>query len=122
MGFAIPIDTVSRAVPQLIQGGSVVRAGLNVQVASDAVARKLRVPSGALLQGVAAGSTAAAAGLLPTRRGLGGIVAGDVITAVDGTAVVSASDLANVLERYKMGDTVELAVTRAGDQVCALGR
>lgn len=58
-----------------------------MQVASEAVAKKLRVQAGALLQGVAPDGAAAKAGLLPTRRALGGVVAGDVITAVDGKPV-----------------------------------
>jgi len=51
---------------------------------------------GVLVQAVAGGSAAAAAGLLPTRRGLGGIVAGDVIIAADGAQVVGEGDLVAV--------------------------
>lgn len=47
-----------------------------VQVASDQVAAALKVKKGALVQSVPAGSTAAKAGLLPTRRGLTGVVIG----------------------------------------------
>jgi hypothetical protein len=57
------------------------------QVATEAVAKKLRVQAGALLQGVTPNGPAAKAGLLPTRRGLSGIIAGDVITAANGKAV-----------------------------------
>ena len=46
------------------------------QIATEAVAQKLGVRSGALLQAVVPGGAGAAAGLLPTRRGLGGIVRG----------------------------------------------
>jgi S1-C subfamily serine protease len=48
------------------------------------VAQKLGVRAGAMLQTVAAGGAAAAAGLMPTRRGLGGIVPGDTVLAVGG--------------------------------------
>ncbi len=47
------------------------------------VARQLRVNRGAVVQAVAPNSAAARAGLLPTRRSLSGIVAGDVIVAVN---------------------------------------
>ena len=53
------------------------------QVASEVVAQQLRVDRGAVVQAVAPNSAAARAGLLPTRRALSGIVAGDVIVAVD---------------------------------------
>jgi S1-C subfamily serine protease len=53
------------------------------QVASETVARQLRVTRGAVVQAVAPNSAAAQAGLLPTRRALSGIVAGDVIVALD---------------------------------------
>jgi S1-C subfamily serine protease len=69
-------------VPQLLAGGKAQRAGLNAQTATPAVAQKLGVRSGALLQTVAADGAAAAAGLLPTRRGLGGIIPGDTVLAV----------------------------------------
>lgn len=52
-------------------------------MASEAVARQLRVNRGAVVQAVAPNSAAAKAGLLPTRRALSGIVAGDVIIALD---------------------------------------
>ena len=47
------------------------------------VARQLRVNRGAVVQAVAPNSAAARAGLLPTRRALSGIVAGDVIVALN---------------------------------------
>lgn len=47
-----------------------------VQIASIAVAARLKVQSGALVQAVLAGSAAEKAGLLATRRGLSGIIAG----------------------------------------------
>ena len=57
------------------------------QVASEAVARQLRVSRGAVVQAVAPNSAAAQAGLLPTRRALSGIVAGDVIVKIDSRAI-----------------------------------
>jgi S1-C subfamily serine protease len=69
------------------------------QVASEAVAKQLRVNRGAVIQAIAPDSAAARAGLLPTRRALSGIVAGDVITAIDGRHVTkpgSHQDFAGV--------------------------
>ena len=81
VGFAIPVATVARVVEQLLVYGKVRRATLGVQPAPDPVARALKVAEGVLIQTVEPGSAASAAGLLPTRRGLGGVVAGDVIVA-----------------------------------------
>ena len=47
-----------------------------VQLSTDQVAKALRVSSGALVQSVGPNSAAAKAGLLPTRRGLTGIITG----------------------------------------------
>jgi len=114
VGFAINVDTIKRTVPQLIEYGKIVRPSLNVQVASDAVAKQLRVEpgSGALVQAVQGGSAAAKAGLLPTRRSLGGIVAGDVVVAVDGLTVKNALQLSDAIEGFRVGDAVTLRVQR----------
>ena len=112
VGFAIPVDTVARVVPQLIEFGRVVRPSLNIQLAPESIASQLRVKGGALVQAVAPGSAAAAAGLLATRRGLGGIVTGDVIVGVDDDPVRSPAELADLLERHAIGDSVTLHVVR----------
>lgn len=89
----------------------------HIQVASDQVAQNLRITRGALLQSVLPNGAAAKAGLLPIRRGLTGIVPGDVILTVDGRLVQNSGDLLNVLEQYSVGDTVQLKVLRNTDQV-----
>ena len=58
-----------------------------MQISSEAVARQLRVNRGAVIQAVAPNSAAAKAGLLPTRRALSGIVAGDTIVRIDSKPV-----------------------------------
>ncbi|DBB09887.1 hypothetical protein WJX82_007791 [Trebouxia sp. C0006] len=112
VGFAIPIDIVRSVVPQLIQYGKVVRPALNIQLSTDQVAKALRVSSGALVQSVGPNSAAAKAGLLPTRRGLTGIVTGDVITGINARKVTKAADLAIALDDFKVGDKVTLKVRR----------
>ncbi len=67
-------------------------------MASEAVARQLRVNKGAVIQAVTPNSAAAKAGLLPTRRALSGIVAGDVIVRIDGKPVVKPGERSIVLE------------------------
>ncbi|KAK9805437.1 hypothetical protein WJX73_006736 [Symbiochloris irregularis] len=117
IGFAIPIDAVRRVVPQLIQYGHVVRPALNVQVASDQVAQALKVRRGAMIQSVPSNSAAAKAGLLPTRRGLTGVVAGDVIIGVNDMPINSGRELSGVLEGFQLGEQVALQVLRGNDKV-----
>jgi S1-C subfamily serine protease len=86
-----------------------------LQVASDSIAAKLKVRQGALLSAVAANSPAANAGLLATRRGLAGVLAGDVITALDGKQVLNGGDLFNALEQQQIGKEISLTVVRTTD-------
>jgi S1-C subfamily serine protease len=62
--------------------------------------------TGAAVEGTLPGSPAAKAGL----------VEGDVITAVNGSSVSSATDLSNLLEPYHPGDTVQLQWTDQSGQ------
>lgn len=117
IGFAIPVDQIRRVVPQLIEYGQVVRPSLNIQVASDQVAAALKVKKGALVQSVPAGSTAAKAGLLPTRRGLTGVVIGDIILKVNDRMINKTTDLVNTLEEFNQGDKVILTVRRGQEDV-----
>jgi len=116
VGFALPISIAQRTVPQLLASGSVSRAALGITPAPDPVARALGVSDGVLIQGVDPGSAAQQAGLLATRRGLGGIVAGDVIVSVQGRRVRSAFDLAGALDALGVGDAVEVEVVRGIEQ------
>ncbi|KAF5197118.1 Protease do-like 8 protein [Thalictrum thalictroides] len=105
VGFAIPSSTVLKIVPQLIQFGKVVRAGLNVDFAPDLVANQLNIRNGALVLQVPGNSVAAKAGLRPTTRGFAGkIVLGDIIVAVDKKLVRNKAELSKVLDDYKVGN------------------
>ena len=112
IGFAIPVDEVYRIVPQLIAHGKVVRPGLGVQIAPDALTKKVNV-EGVLIMGVQPGSPAQKVGLRATRRSAdGGIVLGDIITAIDGQAIASVEDLFTTLAKRKVGDEVTLTIVR----------
>jgi S1-C subfamily serine protease len=117
IGFAVPVDTVSRIVPELIAYGKVIRPVLGVNLderLSDYVTRRLGV-EGALVRDVFRGTGAAEAGLQGTTLGRGGrVVPGDVIQEIDGKPVKSVSDLLGRLGAYHPGDTVTLTVWRDG--------
>jgi len=117
IGFAIPVDTVNRVVPELIRQGKFVRPGLGFLAADDQVAVRLGV-KGVLVGKVPPNSPAAKAGLRPTTRdGQGRISLGDVIVSVDGKKIESVNDLYLVMEQYKVGDTVTITVQRNGKPV-----
>ncbi|NML14513.1 S1C family serine protease [Azohydromonas caseinilytica] len=115
IGFAIPVDEVNRIVPRLIRDGRIVRPSLGIAAGPQQLTEALKLPKGVALLRVSPGSPAQRAGLEPFVRARdGGIVAGDVITAVNNTPVADFDDLLNELERYQSGDTVTLSVWRAG--------
>jgi len=117
IGFAIPVDTVNRIVPELIRYGKVIRPGLGVQLAEEQLAERLGF-SGVLVVDVAPGSAAAKAGIRPTRREISGrVLWGDVIVAIDGVKVESPNDLFLLLEKYKVGDVVNVSLLRDGKTV-----
>ncbi|MBI5258474.1 MAG: trypsin-like peptidase domain-containing protein [Burkholderiales bacterium] len=115
IGFAIPVDEVNRIVPRLIRDGRITRPALGIAAASEGMQRALRLPEGVALVQVAPGGPAAKAGLQAFARGAdGGIVAGDVITAINDEPVKTLDDMLTVLERHQPGDRVTVTLWRSG--------
>src|SRR5262249_38423534 len=83
IGFAIPLDDVTRVVTQLIQHGKVTRPGLGIVPAPDELARQLGVRQGVLIIDVYRGGAAAQAGLRPTYEKEGEVYLGDVILKIN---------------------------------------
>jgi S1-C subfamily serine protease len=117
IGFAIPVDTVNRIVPELIRSGKITRPGMGIQVADEQIAQRLGV-KGIVVVDVLRGSAADRAGIQPARRDAQGRVRlGDVITAIDGRKVESPNELFLVLEKYKVGDAINVISMRDGRTV-----
>ncbi|MGD9852153.1 MAG: S1C family serine protease [Nitrospirales bacterium] len=121
IGFAVPVDIVTRVVPQLIQFGKVIRPGLGISLIPDAIARRWGI-TGVPIAKVQAGGAADKAGLRSLEEAPGGrIRLGDVITSIDGEGIKSYDDLAKILDRYKVGDRIKLGIRRNGkDQTVSL--
>ncbi|MCH7527276.1 MAG: PDZ domain-containing protein [Planctomycetes bacterium] len=114
IGFAVPVDTINRIVPQLISYGKVIRPGLGVNIAGDEVAERLGL-DGVLILGVGDGSAAERAGLQPTMETRDGrIVLGDIIVRVGDIPTPDRNALLNALEKYEIGETVDVTVERRG--------
>ncbi len=116
IGFAIPVDTVNWVVPELIAKGRVERPTIGVEMVSTRTIANIDV-EGALIIRVVRGSGADRAGLRGTTRGrISGVRLGDIIVEIEGQAVRSSDDLILLLERFGVGDTVEVTVVREGSR------
>lgn len=109
IGFAVPVDTVNKVVPQIISKGSVERPGIGIQAANEEAAAKLGV-DGIVVVNVTAGSPAQKAGIQGVDAATGTI--GDVIVAVNGEHVRKVSELTEQLERIGVGKTAVLTIQR----------
>jgi S1-C subfamily serine protease len=120
IGFAVPVDTVNRVVPQIIRHGRYVRPVLGIEV-DEGLSQRLAAAAGAEVEGVvilrvAPDSAAASAGLQGATISRDGITPGDIILAVEGRPVNSVGKLLARLDDYKVGDTVRLTVARGGNR------
>jgi serine protease Do len=110
IAFAIPADTVKTVIAQLKDHGSVTRGwiGVQIQPVTQDIADSLglKKAEGALVAEPQGNSPAAKAG----------IVAGDVITAVNNEPVKDARDLAKKIGSLPPKTTVKLAVLHSGSE------
>jgi 2-alkenal reductase len=111
LGFAIPVDAVSRIVPELIAKGRIPTAGIGIVPADDAAAAPAGV-DGVAIARVRPGSPAERAGLRGMNADTG--TQGDIITAANGVPVRTPFDLTKALERVGIGGTIDLTVRRDG--------
>ncbi len=118
VGFAVPVDTINRIVPQLIRYGKADRPGLGIHIFEDSVFDRLRrsgrfQEKGVLIRDVIHHGAAEKAGLVPTSSDASGHIHwGDLIVAVDEKPVEKVSDLFKLLDGRNVGDVVTLTVVR----------
>ncbi len=127
IGFAIPVNTLKKLLPDLKADRSIRRGFLGVTTATvnNEVADELKLAtkSGALIQDVTDDGPADDAGLRAggnaTANGLA--AGGDVIVAVDGKPVKSSDELVAIIAGKKPGDEVEIEYLRgrSGDRKTA---
>ena len=117
IGFAVPVDTVNRVVPQLIAEGEYRGPSLGIvldEKVNELIAFRTGI-NGVVILGVEPGSAADLAGLRGTTIERNGAVSiGDVITAIDGDRVDSVRDIDQALDERSIGDEVVLTIERAG--------
>jgi S1-C subfamily serine protease len=111
IGFAVPVDAVTRLVPQLITRGRAIQAGIGATFIPERFNAAVGVREGVAIADVQPDGPAARAGLAGatltrSRR----VVLGDRILAVDGRAVRSEDDVRDAFEAAGVGATVTLTV------------
>ena len=121
VGFAIPINTIARIVPQLIANGKIRRPEVGI-------VRVYQTEHGLLIAILAPGGPAERAGLHGPRlvrqqKRQGPFVyeyqtvdrsAADLIVGVDGKPIKTADEFLDAIESKQPGEQVVLSVTRAG--------
>ena len=120
IGLAVPVDTITRVVPQLIEHGKYTRPALGIEVdqaLNQRLTRQLGI-EGVVILRVAPRSAADKAGLkgVEIRRD-GGIVPGDIIVAIGGESVDSVNRRLARLDDHDVGETVTLTVLRQGQRL-----
>jgi S1-C subfamily serine protease len=119
VGFSIPVNTIKRVVPELLEHGRVIRPVIGIASAYE-------TERGLLLIDVVSGGPAARAGLrgfevVTQRERRGNFVYertfvdrehADLVTAIDGQPVTTRDQFRDLIESKKPGDRVLLRVVR----------
>ncbi|MBC7352730.1 MAG: trypsin-like peptidase domain-containing protein [Thermogutta sp.] len=121
VGFAIPVNTIARVVPQLIRTGRVIRADAGIL-------QVLETDQGVLLAVLKPGGAAERAGLQGFRivkrtRRQGPLVfesttidrsTADLVIAIDGKPVKTVDDMLSILDTKRPGETAIFRIIRQG--------
>jgi S1-C subfamily serine protease len=132
IGFAIPVNTAKKLLPQLIARGRASHPWLGIsgmEITPD-LARTLNLATkeGVMIARVIPGGPAARAGLRGSQRSVRVrnvmvAVGGDIILALDGQKITSVDDLTAFLdERKKAGEDVRVDVLRDGKALTVVAR
>ena len=111
VGFAIPVDTVNRVVPELIRTGRAPTPGIGIIAANESLTAQAGIEGVVIVRAIS-GSPAERAGLQGVNAGTGTV--GDVIVAVGDQSVRKLSDLTRALEKVQLPGKVQLTVMRNG--------
>lgn len=110
MGFAIPSNDVMAIIKQLEENGQVIRPAIGISMADlnevpINVLNDLKIPED-LKSGILVGD------VQDNMPAAGQLQEYDIITAINGEAVKSTSDLQSILYRHQVGDTMTLTIYR----------
>lgn len=110
IGFAIPINLATNVMRQLIEHGQVARGWLGIEarvVPRDAAETTGEHPGGVLIAVVLRGGPAANAGIRP----------GDILTEINGEALVDPRQAIALIAGFKPGTLIDITIVRGWDQL-----
>ena len=124
VGFAIPVNTIARIVPQLIKDGRILRADVGI-------AQVYQTEQGLMIAMLVRGGAAERSGLqgpqlVRRRKQRGSIVyeyesidrsAADLIVGVDGESISTVEEFLGLVESNKPGDQVTVNIVRDGSRM-----
>jgi S1-C subfamily serine protease len=107
LGFAVPVDTIKRIIPQLIQYGKEIHPTIGIEIES-----RVDLKNGLLIKTVTS-ENAKRSGLRGFHRdSLGWLHFGDILLKVDNKEVNTSNELYHALDSYKIGDTIKVTFVR----------
>jgi len=113
IGFAIPVDTVNRVVPELIQSGRVLRPDLGIKLYDERRLRQARFDHGVMIERMTPNGPAAKAGLQGIRAdSRGRAEPGDLIVAINGQTIDNVEDYERVVRELKPGEQATVKFIR----------
>lgn len=113
LGFAVPVDTINRNVPQIIKYGKVIRPAIGIGVLDERKREALSVKKGAIITYIVPRGAASKAGLKGMMKDeYGRIYLGDIILKINDSPVNNLDDIYHVLDKYKVGQTVNVTYLR----------
>jgi len=121
ISFAVPINSIARILPQLIENGRVIRADLGIT-------RVFASGKGLLVVALAEGGPAERAGIQPIRMKVVQLAPGsifrtpdpdsaDLIVAVEHKRVRTVEELLTEVEKHRPGETIRVTVVRDGKPI-----
>ncbi len=113
IGFAVPADVVNKIVPLLISKGKVPRPGIGIVALSEEAGASLGVV-GVVIDRIMDSGSADKAGLIGIDYNQR--ILGDIILAIDGQEVANIADLVRLMQKYEIGDTITLRISRNNEE------
>lgn len=109
IGFAVPINSVKKALTSYEEKGKITRPllGVSYMVVDQSTAKLRNIPQGAFVQEVIKDSAAENAGIRQ----------GDIITKINGKALADGFTLAGAIRGLNVGDDIKVAIYREGETI-----
>jgi S1-C subfamily serine protease len=116
VGFAIPVDTINRIIPQIIEFGTPAQPTIGVYLAPDRWTLSQGIP-GVVVTQVVAGGPADRAGIHGLREDPNGkLFLGDVVIAINQHSIRSEDNFDRILAAYAPGEKIVLTLLRSGTE------